>query len=1106
MKKWFTPELKFWKVMKLCAVQSVLSMILFGSTIAHDGNGQMLETKITAHMTEVTLQTALKQIEKQTGIQFVYSKSLLDADIKISLDADDEPLKDILEELLLPRNIRYALHEKEQVITLRKVNPQDKETSSPKAQLNNPLFTVTGKVTGGSPAEPLAGVNVIIKGTTSGTTTDAEGRFTIQADEKDFIIFSFIGFRSYETQVNGRTIIDVLLEVDTQKLEEVVVNAGYWEVEDKAQTGNISRVKASQIETQPVTNVLQAMQGRIAGVLVTPQSGIPGDGMVVQIRGMNSLRGISANEPLYIVDGVPFSSQSLSFGSAGTIVQGPSPLNSLNPSDIQSMEVLKDADATAIYGSRGANGVVLITTKRGKAGKTQFDVNVYTGSGTAINSMNLLNTSQYVQMRKEAFKNDGVIPTAANAPDLVLWDTTRYTNWKKLLTGNTATITNAQGTLSGGNAHTQFTFGGGYFRQTSVFAGDYNYQKGSSHLSIRHVTPNDKFSMQVTSTFSAEKNQLPTSDYSVLALTLAPNSPAIYDQNGNLNWENGTWSNPYAELRKVYEVNTKTLVSNATLSYAILPGLNVKSSMGYNLVSLNEAMLTPIAAQNPASNPLGSAMFSSGSINTWILEPQADYQKQLGEGKLTALIGMTFQQTVRDRQGFNGTGYTSDAQLRNIAAATTITSTGVDYSEYKYNAAFGRLNYTLKEKYLVNVTARRDGSSRFGPDRRFANFGAIGAAWIFSKESFFSGGRLLSFGKLRASYGTTGSDQIGDYQYLDTYSSTFNPYQGGKGILPTRLYNPEFGWESNSKTEIGLDLGLLEDRISLSTSYFTNRSSNQLIGLALPLTTGFSSVQSNLPATIQNTGLEVVISSSNIRTTNLRWTTDFNLSILRNKLVEYPNIESSTYSNIYKVGEPLTIQKKYVSTGVDPQTGLYTFVDTDNNGILNNVTDTQFNKSKSVDFFGGMQNTITYKGFELQFFFQFIKQTGYSYMMTVFQSPGARSNQPTLVLDRWQKPGDITDIQRFTQTPPALTAYSNARIFGDNTLTDASFVRLQNASLTWTMPENWSGKIKTQKVRLFLRGQNLLTFTNYVGPDPETQSMRVLTPLRMWTIGAQIIF
>src|SRR5258708_653893 len=350
---------------------------------------------------------------------------------------------------------------------------------------------------------------------------------------------------------------------------------------------------------------------------------------------------------------------------------------------------------------------------------------------------------------------------------------------------------------------------------------------------------------------------------------------------------------------------------------------------------MKEEYLTPIAAQNPAGNPTGLCAFSNGSISTWIAEPQIDFHKNIGQGKLTALAGITFQQSIRDKQGLIASGYTNDTQLENIGSAASLSSFGPEYSNYKYNALFGRINYNLKEKYIVNLTARRDGSSRFGPDKRFSNFGAVGAAWIFSKEDFvIQNLPALSFGKFRGSYGVTGSDQIGDYQYLDTHSPTNFTYQGGKGLIPNRLANPDFGWEENRKIEVGLELGFLQDRISFSASYYRNRSSNQLVGYSLPAVTGFTSIQSNLPATIQNAGLELNLSTVNIQHHDLTWNTNFNITFNRNKLVSYPNIQGSSYANTYQVGSSLFIQKKYKSLGVDSQTGLYTFQDVDNNGTL----------------------------------------------------------------------------------------------------------------------------------------------------------------------------
>lgn len=1104
MKKWSTKEPKFWKVMKLCAVQAVLAMVLVGASIAHDGAGQVLEKRLTLEVKDATLESILERIESQVGVKFVYNPSFFNLEEKVSITIQDATLKDVLKELFESRRIEYQIYEKEQAITLRKARNETGH-SSPDENPIDVASPITGRVTGGSASEALAGVNILIKGTTVGTTTDADGRYSIQADDNSTLVFSFIGFLSYETQVNGRTVIDAVLTEDSKKLEEVMVKAGYWEVESKEQTGNISSVTSRQIANQPVVNPLQALQGRVPGVQISQITGVPGDGFSIQVRGLNSIRGSGANDPLYIIDGVPFSSSTL-FGSGNAIVRSVSPFNSINAADIQSIEILKDADATAVYGTRGANGVVLITTKKGAQGKTKVDVNIFTGIGTTSRQMDLLNTSQYIAMRKEAFKTDGVVPTLANAPDLLLWDTTRYTDWKKVLTGGTAKLTSAQASVSWGNATTQFLVSGGYMKQTTVFPGDYNYQKGSTHFNLSHASADSKFVLGFSSSFVADRNFMPGQDFTSLAIDLPPNTPDIYTSSGALNWANSTWTNPYATMKKTYTTTSKNLISNMNLSYAVMPGLRVKLNGGLNYMTTDEKSLNPIAAQDPAFNPTGSNNNSRGSITTWIAEPQLDYQRNVGEGKLTALVGMTFQQSIREKTGFFASGYINDTQLENLAAAASLSPT-VSYSEYKYNAFFGRLNYTWKERYIVNLTGRRDGSSRFGPDTRFANFGAVGAAWLFSKEPFVRS--LLpgmSFGKLRTSYGLTGSDQIGDYQYLDTYSSTANPYQGAKGLVPARLANPDYGWETTRKFEAGLELGFIDDRIFISASYYRNNSTNQLVGYSLPTITGFSSVQNNLPAEIQNTGLELVINTINIRKANFTWSTNLNLTFPRNVLLSYPNILASSYANTYAVGKSLYVVKKFRSLGVDPQTGLYAFEDTDNNGSLVAPADQQFLKETSTSYFGGLQNSFQLGRFEFQFLVQYVNQNGTNYLINIPQSPGVRSNQPTYVLARWRTAGDLTDIQRFTQGGPAQTAYLNAAQRGDNVVSDASFVRLQNASLSYTFPVKLSNRASAEKIRFYTQGQNLFVITDFKGADPEFQNARTLAPLRLVTIGAQLTF
>jgi len=1106
MKKWFTDKGYYAGSKEYLIFRKITMLIVFIFVIYGNMNAQLLDKKITVKLTNVSFQDALKEIENAAKVRFVYSEDQLNIKDKVSVDVNDKTLKETLDTFLKPYNISYRIHENELSITLRRHVQKSRSILDPGINNLTDDSQIEGKVTASKTQEGLAGANIIVKGSINGTTTDSDGMYRIFARPGDVLIFSFIGFTQSEVVINNQTLIDVSLVEDVKSLDEVVINAGYYQIDSKDQTGNISRITSKEIATQPVINPLQALQGRMAGVHVSQLTGIPGDGFSIQIRGVNSIRGSAANEPLYIIDGVPFSSTTL-FAVGGSITKGPSPLNSINPSDIESIEVLKDADATAIYGSRGANGVVLITTKKGKGGKTQADINVYTGIGTMGNQMSLLNTSNYLQMRREAFRNDGVAPTIANAPDLLLWDTTRYTDWRKTLLGGSAHITNAQATISGGNSNTQFLVGAGFFRQTTVFPGDYNYQKGSVHFNLSHTTENGKFSANVSNSIVIDNNNLPSVDFTSLMFNLAPNSPSVYDATGNLNWENGTWSNPYGDMKRRYTTSSKNLITNANLSYQLLPGLKLKGNLGYNTITSDEKNIVPIAAQNPANNPLGSTISTRGSITTWIAEPQLDYERSIGKGKLNMLLGGTFQQTVRDRQGFFAFGYINDTQLENLAAASSLNTFGIDYSEYKYNAIFGRVNYNWDGKYLVNITGRRDGSSRFGPNKRFANFGAIGAAWIFSNELFvknFIPG--LSFGKLRTSYGVTGSDQIGDYQYLDTYSPTTGNYQGGKGLIPNRLLNPDFGWEENQKLEAGIELGFFNDRLFISASYYHNRSSNQLVGYSLPATTGFSSIQSNLPATIQNTGLEIVVSNVTIRRKSFTWSSSINLTIPRNRLISYPNIEGSPYANTYTVDKSLFIQKKYRSLGVNSQTGLYTFEDVDNNGSLSSTIDTQFIKEKAIDFFGGIQNSFSWQRFELQFLFQFVKQTGQNYLSTLINAPGTLANQPTLVLNRWQRIGDITDIQKFSQSNSGIIAYGTASVFGDAVISDASYVRLQNVSFSYSLPLSISDKIRSEKIRLYCQGQNLFMFTDFAGADPETQNAVVLSPLRLLTFGAQITF
>lgn len=1120
-----TSTRKLWKLlMRLTFIHCLVSIATLSLASATDNYAQVLETPIQSIVIkDATFEQTIKLIQQKANVKFVYSANTLLIKQTITFEANNITLGFLLSQVFTPIDITFKVYEPERTITLLKVTTEkqkDKPHDPNKDQsMSSGKFPVSGTVVDLKTNSPIAGANILISGTTTGTTSDADGKFTIEVDKGDKLVVSFIGYKSQLAVIDNQTTITITLEEDISALKEVIVNAGYWSVSKEEQTGNISQVNSKEIQSAPVSNSLQAIQGRMAGVFVQQTTGVAGGGFNIRIRGQNSIRNFSNNNgnlPLYVVDGVPFTPTFVGSPNIGNAIAPlASPLSMINPNDIESIEVLKDADATAIYGTRGANGVILITTKRATQKDTQVTVNVQTGIGQVARQMPLLSSSQYNLMRREAFKNEGyldyLIPDYASIfPDVLLWDTTRNTDWQKELIGRTAHTTNAQVGLSAGTSRTRFTFGGAFYKETTVFPGDFAYLRGSGHLNVDHKSADEKFSATFSTNYSASDNKLPSGDLTSSATTLPPVAPALYDDAGLINWENNTFDNPIALLYRKYQTRSQNFISNATFRYLIVKGLAIKANAGFTTMATNQISTLPIKSNNPTSGiTTGQATFGKGSINTWIIEPQIEYEKLVSKHSFKLLAGGTLQASIQQNETIAGSGYTSDALLENVQAAPTVKATGANYSQYKYAGIFARAFYSFNQKYIVNLTGRRDGSSRFGPGNQFANFGAIGAAWLFSNESFIKNALpVISYGKLRSSFGITGSDQIGDYQYLASYSPTAYPYNGSIGLIPNRLVNSNYAWETNQKFEAGIDLGFSRDRFQIGVSWYNNISSNQLVGYPLSTVTGQSSIQYNLDATVQNRGLEVVLQTTNFTNNSFSWNTSLNFTIPKNKLVRYPNIDVSPYANTLEVGKSLYTQKLIHSTGVDQQTGLYSFQDLNGNGetLFDTPGDLQALKQIAQQYYGGLFNSVKYKGLELTFLFQFVKQTGRGYMNS-FQAPGAASNQPTVVMGRWQNPGDVTDIQKFSITPDGGgNNYENA-LFADNAIVDASFIRLKNVSLSWTAPSFVTSKLKLASAKLFINGLNLWTITNFIGLDPETgQSTRTLPPLRMISTGIQLSF
>jgi len=1086
------------KLHQLFLVMRITTILLLAGFLHVSAAG--FSQKVTISGKNIPLKTLFATIEKQTGYVFVYDDEILVDAKAISIHAENRTIQEVLDECFKNQSLSYSIEDK--TIFISKKNPAPES----KAVLKDTPNEVWGVIRMES-GSPLAGATVSIAALKKTSFTDENGYFLLRnvPNGTHVVEMTFVGYETFKKAIvmsDNRVRVDVSLKQSINSLDETVVK-GYYTTTKRLNTGNVSTVKGEDIQKQPVTDPLLALEGRVPGLFIQQQSGVPGAQVTVMLRGRNSIA--NGNDPLYIVDGMPFNSASLTNPTTYPAGVQASPFNSLNPGDIESIEILKDADATAIYGSRGANGVILITTKKGKSGVTKVDLNINSGFGKIDRKMDLLNLQQYLQMRHEAFTNDSANPQSYDYDINGTWDTTRSTDWQKVLIGGTAKLTNSQLSISGGNLYTQFILGAGFTDQTTVLPGDFSDKKGSIHLNLNHASINRKFHLNLSSSYLNDNNNLPQQDPTSY-ITLPPDAPMLYDSTGNLNWQNNTWINPIAGLNAKYKAVTRNLIGNLELSYEIAPDLRIKSSFNYNYITDGEIITTPMSVypSQYASYPqLRNTRTATNTINSWNIEPQISYQKQLGNGKLDILFGTTFLETMQNGVVQNASNFPNDALLENIRAASSIRVLNQSYSQYKYTAAFGRIGFNWQDKYILNLTARRDGSSRFGPGNQFGNFGAIGAGWIFSKESFAK--PFLSYGKLRISYGTTGNDQIGDYQFLSTYSPYNYPYLGLTGLYPEKLPNSYYGWELVKKMEGGIELGFIKDRILLTTSYYHNRTGNQLVGYSLPTLTGGSFIIANLPAVVQNSGVEAELKTILTRNKKISWTAAINLTIPRNKLVSYPNLAGSNYANYFVVGQPLYISKRFHFVGVDNATGIMQFQS--KSGPTTSPTypdDLQSIKKIAQNYFGGFQNSFSYGGWSLDIFIQFVKQTGYNYM-AYFSMPGAMSNQPTFVLNSWRKLGDQTTIQKFSEnfSSDAGTAYLNGANNGDNVISDASFIRLKNLSVAYNVSSKYLTQAHLQEVKIYLQCQNLFTITNYSGIDPETQGI-TMPPIKMMTIGIQV--
>ncbi len=1106
-----------------------ITVFLLIAAVLHVSAGTYAQ-KVNISARHISLEKTLGLIKHQTGYSFLCEQELLEHANDLTLSIKDATLPEALNILLSGRHLSFTIREQEKVVFI-KAAPE----LAPAAALPPVAAPDTAKIPElrgrvlNDKGDPMDGASVTVKGTKLAATTNAKGEFVLKGvTGRVTIVVSFIGYvpRVYSTSGTETGMLGFVMVHNNSPLAAVHFT-GYSSTTQRFSVGSVTTVTAEQIERQPISNPLLALEGQAAGVMVTPSNGAPGAPIKVQVREQNTLKSSSSSltpfdQPLFIIDGVPFAPQNQNISQMASLGNGLSPFIGINPADIESMTILKDADATSIYGSKGAYGVVLITTKRAKAGKTKFDISASSGPEKITRTLQMMNTQQYLGVRREAFKNDNIVLNPYNTPqwaDLFVFDTTKYTNWFKKSFGNTANNTAVNASLTGGTANFTMRISAGYIHQSFDFPGGFANDLFSFSNSIQHTSNDHRLRMDLRTSLSYNVNTNSGGPGVTQAMTLAPNFPDLLDAKGNLVWnykgiplDNGQL---YASLKQPFRSQLYVNNNSLTVAYEIIPGLNARVLAGYSYTRNVETDKLPLSSLSP-TNQNATSEFGDNVFQTVNIEPQIDYRHTIGRSVLAVTAGATYRVNTNMADQFTGQGYINDALLTSLSGASYLSGDN-GTSITKYDAIFGLVNYIYDQKYIVNFTGRRDGSSNFGPGRQFGNFGSVGAGWIFSQESWFKNSLpVISFGKLYGNYGTNGSDASVAYQYLPLWGPAYSSplFQGSVPFKPQNLFNPDYSWGVKKALTLGLSLGFLHDRLLVSGNWYRSRTGNQLETSPLASQTGFPNVLQNFPAVVQNAGWELTISSTNIQTKSFTWATSFNISANHNKLIAFPGLATSPFATYYTIGKSLNTSYGFKYKGVNDTTGVFEFYT-----AKGQVTPFPLGYSAAQGgdwiampnsdpkFFGGLTNNFSYKGFTLSVFFQFYKGENYNYLSSIYGHaiPGSNFNAPTVVLNHWKKPGDHTPLEMVSSG--ASDAYAAAQHFVNSTgaISDASYIRLKNLAVAYSLPASLLKKVHIQGCSFNIRTENLLTITGYKIGDPEQAGNLYSIPLQRTITGGLVL-
>lgn len=1105
------PNIPF--IMRINLIILILSVFCLQISVASS------YAQITLSARQISLEELLERLKQQTTYSYFYNAKELREAKPVDIEVNNVPIDEVLSHALKGTPLNYAIIDHTVIIRRNALR------TLPIPRLGQ-QFSVQGKVID-EQGMPLPGVSVQVTGSTLATSTNLEGNYSLSGLQPSAVLrYSMLGFQPVEYRADQTPDV-ITLEPAQQELEEVLVT-GYGVQQRRAITGSIASIKGEDIENMAVQSFDKAIQGRAAGVLVQSSTGVPGGAVRINIRGIGSIT--AGTEPMYIVDGVQLNSdQPGSRTSTNAMAY-------INPNDIESIEVLKDAAAAAIYGSQAANGVILITTKKGQAGKTRFSVNYYQGITQAIKNMDVLNTQEALQLRTEAILNNdpdlsenAALAQALNdygiRPDMSPEEIAALPtyDWQSEAF-KPGSVQNVEFSASGGKEKSSFYLSGSYNKHDGNVT-NIDFERGSFRVRLnQQVHPRLNFDAGINLSLIEQNgntgswgNTSGSASPQYTAAYMPPSLP-IYNPDGTFNAYQGmpgTGFNPIQAATVDDNITRqRSLIGNFTAAYNISEDLTFKSFYGLDYRYIRAAYYRDPRTPNGA--PWNGYLIDDNVENVNFTTSQTlNFKKELAEGqRITAILGAEYRSDVREYGSARANNFPTFQFRTNQSAAEPYSVTG-SWSGNRRLGFFGQVNYDFQNRIFASAVARYDGSSRFGIQSQFGFFPGVSLGWDMAQEQFLKPADWIEQLKLRVGYGIVGNDQINNVSSRGFYQGG-SQYNNQAALRLQTLANPELGWERNASANIGLDFQLFSNRLGGTFEVFHRKSHHLLLNKPLPQTSGFSNVDDNLGAVV-NKGLEVNLNSVNLDLGDFRWTSNFNIALLKNEVVElYDGLEN--ISNTIRVGYPLKIWYRPRFAGVNSVNGRAMWYDKDGNityvpGAEDNVPSKEGWQS---DYFGGFSNTLHYKGFDLSALLHFdmgryMANTMYQVWYNVMSNPG-RNTLQELFDDRWTTPGQITYVAR----PIAGGAERNSSSRAGSSslfLQDASFIRLREVTLGYNFQPKLLERIKVASARVYLSGVNLHTWTKWIGYDPEfavdglvSNNQGIVPQTMSFTAGVQIGF